>query len=53
MPEYADVIASAAPSSPQQVRDTLKAYEDVGIDEFLLWPCNPSPDQVDRLADFL
>ena len=53
MPEYADVIANAAPSSPQQVRDTLKAYEDVGIDEFLLWPCNSSLDQVDRLADTL
>ena len=53
MPEYADVIANAAPSSPQQVRDTLKAYEDVGIDEFLLWPCNSSLDQVDRLADIL
>jgi alkanesulfonate monooxygenase SsuD/methylene tetrahydromethanopterin reductase-like flavin-dependent oxidoreductase (luciferase family) len=53
MPEYADVIANAAPSSPQQVRDTLKAYENVGIDEFLLWPCNPSLDQVDRLADIL
>ncbi len=53
MPEYAEVIASAAPSNPEQVRDTLRAYEDVGIDEFLLWPCNPSLDQVDRLADIL
>ena len=53
MPEYAEVIADAAPSTPEQVRDTLRAYEDVGIDEFLLWPCNPSLDQVDRLADVL
>ena len=53
MPQYAEVIASAAPSSPEQVRNTLRAYEDVGIDEFLLWPCDPSLDQVDRLADIL
>lgn len=53
MPEYAEVIASAAPSNPEQVRSTLKAYEDVGIDEFLLWPCNPSIEQVDRLAEVL
>lgn len=53
MPEYAEVIAGAAPSTPDQVRDTLRAYENVGIDEFLLWPCNPSLDQVDRLADIL
>ena len=45
MPEYAEIIASAAPSNPEQVRDTLRAYEDVGIDEFLLWPCNPSLNQ--------
>lgn len=53
MPEYAEVIANAAPSNPQQVHDTLRAYENVGIDEFLLWPCNPSLDQVDRLSDIL
>ena len=53
MPQYAEVIANAAPSNPEQVRNTLRAYEEVGIDEFLLWPCNPSLDQVDRLADIL
>ena len=53
MPEYAEVIANAAPHNPEQVRDTLRAYEDVGIDEFLLWPCSPSIDQVDRLAEIL
>ena len=53
MPEYAEVIIGAAPSTPQKVRETLRAYEDVGIDEFLLWPCNPSLDQVDRLAEVL
>ena len=53
MPQYAEVIANAAPSSPEQVRNTLRAYEDIGIDEFLLWPCDPSLDQVDRLADIL
>ena len=53
MPEYAQVIAGAAPSNPEKVRNTLRAYEDVGVDEFLLWPCNPSIEQVDRLAEVL
>ena len=53
MPEYAEVIAGAAPSSTERVRSTLRAYEDVGIDEFLLWPCNSSIEQVDRLAEVL
>ena len=53
MPQYASVIASSAPSTAGQVRDLLSAHEAVGMDEFLLWPCDPALDQVDRLADIL
>ena len=54
MPGYADVISNAAALDSRNRSAILcSAYEDVGIDEFLLWPCNPSLDQVDRLADVL
>ena len=53
MPEFAGMIASAAPSTPERVRSVLDSHADVGVDEFLLWPCNPGLDQVDRLADVL
>ncbi len=53
MPEHAKIIAKAAPSNPEQIRNTLRAYENIGMDEFLLWPCNPDLEQVDRLADIL
>ena len=53
MPELAGMIASAAPSTPERVRAVLDSYASVGVDEFLLWPCNPGLDQVDRLADIV
>ena len=51
MPELAGMIAQASPSTPDQVREVLAAHEDVGVDEFLMWPCDPSLDQVARLAE--
>ena len=51
MPEYAGMIAQGSPTTPERVQQLLKSYADVGVDEFLLWPCNPSLDQVGRLAD--
>ncbi len=53
MPQYAGAIISGAPSSAGQVRDLLSAHEDVGVDELLLWPCDPGLEQVDRLAEVL
>ena len=53
MPELAGMIAGAAPSTPEQVSAVLRSYADVGVDEFLLWPCNPGLDQVDRLAEVI
>ena len=53
MPDLAGMIAAAAPSTPDRVRSVLDSYSDVGVDEFLLWPCNPDIEQVDRLASIL
>ncbi len=53
MPDLAGMIAGAAPSTPERIRAVLGSYADVGVDEFLLWPCNPGLDQVDRLAEVI
>ncbi len=37
--------------TPQEILDRIKADEDVGMDEQLLWPCAADVDQVQRLAD--
>lgn len=53
MPNLADMIASSAPTTSENVRSTLSTYESVGVDEFLLWPCDPDIQQVDRLAEII
>jgi alkanesulfonate monooxygenase SsuD/methylene tetrahydromethanopterin reductase-like flavin-dependent oxidoreductase (luciferase family) len=40
-----------AQSSPNAIRDLMKAYADVGVDELILWASVPDPDQVYRAAD--
>ena len=47
----ADRIASAVPSAPEAIKDTITAFVDVGADELILSPCIAELDQVDRLAD--
>ena len=49
--ETADAIAGSAATSPEAVRERIKAFEDVGCDELLLMPCSPDPEQADRLAE--
>ncbi len=49
--DFAENIAGFAPRTPEAIRDTVKAFEDTGIDELILDPTVASLDQVDRLAD--
>jgi hypothetical protein len=35
------------------VKDAVAAFEDIGLDELLLWPTIADLDQLDRLADVL
>ena len=48
-----DSLARSALSSAEGLRDALKAYEDIGMDELVLLPCVAELDQVDRLADLV
>ena len=49
--EVADMIAAGAAKDAETVRRYLKAYEDAGCDELVLFPCSTDPGQVDLLAD--
>jgi alkanesulfonate monooxygenase SsuD/methylene tetrahydromethanopterin reductase-like flavin-dependent oxidoreductase (luciferase family) len=46
-------FAASIPATPEAVRGAIAAYQAVGMDELLLWPCVPDLDQVDRLAALL
>jgi alkanesulfonate monooxygenase SsuD/methylene tetrahydromethanopterin reductase-like flavin-dependent oxidoreductase (luciferase family) len=39
--------------TPAQVQDALRAFSDVGVDEFVLSPAIAELDQIDRLADLI
>jgi hypothetical protein len=49
--DYAEMIAQGALRSEAAIRDTARAYEDLGFAEFYLDPTVARLDQVDRLAD--
>lgn len=47
----ADMVAAGALTSPEKVKEAMGAFEQLGCDELLLFPCSPDPSQVDRLAE--
>ena len=49
----ADQIAQGVPSTEDAVKGTIRAFESVGVDELVLWPCIPEIDQLSRLADLV
>jgi alkanesulfonate monooxygenase SsuD/methylene tetrahydromethanopterin reductase-like flavin-dependent oxidoreductase (luciferase family) len=49
--DWAEGIASGAARTPEAIRDTAAAFEDLGVDELIFDPTVPALDQVDRLAD--
>jgi alkanesulfonate monooxygenase SsuD/methylene tetrahydromethanopterin reductase-like flavin-dependent oxidoreductase (luciferase family) len=50
-PEYAKLNVDDIIVTPQDARDTVRAYSDLGFDRLLFHPAVASIDQVDRLAD--
>jgi alkanesulfonate monooxygenase SsuD/methylene tetrahydromethanopterin reductase-like flavin-dependent oxidoreductase (luciferase family) len=49
--DFADQIAEGAARTPAAVQDTIKHFEDAGVDELILDPTVADLDQVNRLAD--
>jgi len=48
--ELGSAIAQSAATDETTVRGYVEAFAGAGADEFILFPCSPHPDQVDRLA---
>jgi alkanesulfonate monooxygenase SsuD/methylene tetrahydromethanopterin reductase-like flavin-dependent oxidoreductase (luciferase family) len=48
---YAEQVAAAALTNPQQIADQVAAFSAVGCDELILFPCDSEVEQVDLLAD--
>lgn len=47
---WAEKIAQAVPKMPEAVRETVRKFEDIGVDELILDPTIAEVDQVDLLA---
>ncbi len=50
---YEGEMARSIPSSPETIRDLMRAFEDIGADELVCWPTVAELDRVDRLADLV
>ena len=37
-------------STPEAIKEAMRAYDGIGADEFILWPTVADFDQIDRLA---
>jgi alkanesulfonate monooxygenase SsuD/methylene tetrahydromethanopterin reductase-like flavin-dependent oxidoreductase (luciferase family) len=51
--EIVDTIVSAAATSPEAVRQTVTAFEDLGADELIFNPTIDDLDEISRLADLV
>jgi alkanesulfonate monooxygenase SsuD/methylene tetrahydromethanopterin reductase-like flavin-dependent oxidoreductase (luciferase family) len=49
--DWAEGIASGAPRTPEALRHTAKAFEELDVDELIFDPTVPDLDQIDRLAE--
>jgi hypothetical protein len=49
----AKTIAEGAPRTADAIRERVKAFADIGVDDLVLDPTVADPAQVDRLADIV
>jgi alkanesulfonate monooxygenase SsuD/methylene tetrahydromethanopterin reductase-like flavin-dependent oxidoreductase (luciferase family) len=49
--DWAEGVASGAPRTPEAIRRTASAFEELGVDELVFDPTVPDLDQIDRLAE--
>jgi alkanesulfonate monooxygenase SsuD/methylene tetrahydromethanopterin reductase-like flavin-dependent oxidoreductase (luciferase family) len=49
--EYGNQMVQFIPKTPDALRETVKRFEDARVDELVLDPTIPDPDQVNRVAE--
>jgi alkanesulfonate monooxygenase SsuD/methylene tetrahydromethanopterin reductase-like flavin-dependent oxidoreductase (luciferase family) len=48
--QYADLVVEGTAKSEDAVKERVRAFEEAGCDELIMFPASPHADQVDRLA---
>jgi hypothetical protein len=51
--EWGPMVVQSMPVTPEAIKETRKAFADIGTDELIFWPCLADLDQIDRLEDVL
>lgn len=49
----AEGLAASLPRTPEALKGLIKGFEDVGMDELILWPCIDELEQVDRVREVI
>jgi alkanesulfonate monooxygenase SsuD/methylene tetrahydromethanopterin reductase-like flavin-dependent oxidoreductase (luciferase family) len=48
--EYREMVVAGTAKGEEEVKERVRAFEQVGCDELIMFPASPDPDQVDKLA---
>jgi alkanesulfonate monooxygenase SsuD/methylene tetrahydromethanopterin reductase-like flavin-dependent oxidoreductase (luciferase family) len=51
--EYREMVVSGTAKGPDQIRERVRAFEEAGCDELIMFPASADPTQVDRLAQLV
>lgn len=46
-----DGMINSLPLTTDAIKGRIQAYEDIGADEVIIWPCTPDLEQFDQLAE--
>jgi alkanesulfonate monooxygenase SsuD/methylene tetrahydromethanopterin reductase-like flavin-dependent oxidoreductase (luciferase family) len=48
--DYADMVVGGVAKGEDGVKERVRAFEEAGCDELIMFPASPNPEQVDKLA---
>jgi alkanesulfonate monooxygenase SsuD/methylene tetrahydromethanopterin reductase-like flavin-dependent oxidoreductase (luciferase family) len=51
--QYGETILRSLPTTPDAIKDTIRAYMDLGVEELILWPTAMFVEQVEQMADIV
>jgi alkanesulfonate monooxygenase SsuD/methylene tetrahydromethanopterin reductase-like flavin-dependent oxidoreductase (luciferase family) len=51
--EYREMVVSGTAKGPDQIRERVRAFEEAGCDELIMFPASADPTQVDELAQLV
>ena len=51
--EYRDYVVGGTAKGPDEVRERVRAFEEAGCDELIMFPGSADPAQVDELASIV